>query len=85
MNQEQRGSEKLMASCSGVTALSQAEIEQVAGGEGGIWRAFPHGMPGIELVTQGGLFYNSPLKVDLAQHLGLNVRKPDYLYESPRG
>ncbi len=85
MNHKQRGSEKLMASCSSVTALSQAEIEQVAGGESGIWRVFPHGMPGIELVHQGGLFYNSPVKVDLAEHLGLNVRKPGYLYERPRG
>ena len=85
MNQEQRGSEKLMASCTGVTALSQAEIEQVAGGEGGIWKVFPHGMPGIELVHHVDLYYNSPAKLDLAEHLGLNVRKPDYLYERPRG
>ena len=58
---------------------------QVAGGEGGIWKVFPHGMPGIELVHQVDLYYNSPAKLDLAQHLGLNVREPDYLYERPRG
>lgn len=55
MKTEKRGSEKLMQGCSGLNSLSQAELEQVAGGALGggslssYWRVFPHGIPWPEL------------------------------------
>lgn len=64
MNDKQRGSEKLMASCSGMTTLSAEELEQVAGGalrsphfsiSNGFWRVFPHGIPWPEIFNQGKL------------------------------
>ena len=87
MNKEQRGSEKLMASCSGVTGLSPAEVEQVAGGMSITWQAFPHGVPWPELSYGSDLVYvgpKEPVAVDLETHLGLkDLRKPDYLYQRP--
>lgn len=59
MNTKTRGSEKLMASCSGMSTLSAAELEQVAGGgllsspmgqlSSSYWRVFPHGIPFPEI------------------------------------
>ena len=57
MNTEKRGSEKLMSTCSGMTTLSQEELEKVAGaaslpyvsGSYGFWKVFPHGEPSPEL------------------------------------
>lgn len=78
MNQEQRGSEKLTANCAGVTVLSQAEIEQVAGGN-----------PMPLVAKYGDLVYvgpKEPVALDLETHLGLkDLREPDYLYQHPRG
>ena len=60
MNTEKRGSEKLMDSCSGMTALSQEELEKVAGaaslpyisGTYSYWKVFPHGKRWPELFEQ---------------------------------
>ena len=70
MTKELRGSEKLIASCSTMTTLSQDELEQVAGGGlppspmGGIQLSyrpvFPHGIPWPEIFDRGQL--NSLLK-----------------------
>ncbi len=63
MNTEKRGSEKLMDTCCGMTALSLAELEQVAGaaslpyvsGTYSYWKVFPHGKPSPELFEQVSL------------------------------
>ena len=60
MSTDRRGSEKLMSTCSGMTALSQEELEQVAGaaassyigGSYSFWKVFPHGQPWPELFQQ---------------------------------
>ena len=60
MNTEKRGSEKLMGTCSGMTALSQEELEKVAGaaslpyisGTYSFWKSFPHGKPWPEIFEQ---------------------------------
>ncbi len=60
MNTDKRGSEKLMDTCSGMTSLSQAELEKVAGaaalpyisGTYSYWKVFPHGKPWPELFQQ---------------------------------
>ena len=60
MNMEKRGSEKLMDTCSGMIALSQEEMEKVAGaaslpyisGTYSYWKVFPHGKPSPELFEQ---------------------------------
>lgn len=65
MNDKQRGSEKLMANCTGMTTLSAEELEKVSGGalllspklsiSNGFWRVFPHGIPWPEIFNQGKL------------------------------
>ena len=61
MSKELRGSEKLMAGCSGVSTLSPDELEQVAGGRlassplSSYWRVFPHGVPWPDIFNVGEL------------------------------
>jgi hypothetical protein len=74
MKQEKHESEQRMANGSGLTALSQADIEQVAGGN-----------PIPIVAKDGDLVYvgpKEPMALDLEAHLGLkDLRKPDYLYQ----
>ncbi|MDJ0739970.1 MAG: hypothetical protein QNJ91_09650 [Gammaproteobacteria bacterium] len=65
MNTEQRGSEKLMATCSEMSTLSQEELDRVAGGallsspifsvSQSYWKVFPRGIPWPEIFNHGGL------------------------------
>lgn len=71
MKTEKRGSEKLMNSCSGLSTLSQDELDQVGGGAWGgpinqfgsyqSWKVFPFGIidPQVlqmdKLLDKGGL------------------------------
>ncbi|MCB1789827.1 MAG: bacteriocin [Gammaproteobacteria bacterium] len=57
MQNEQRGSEKLMQGCTGITTLSEEELQQVAGGALSVeyWKVFPHGIVWPEFLQQDAL------------------------------
>lgn len=58
MSNKQRGSDKLMANCTGMQGLSAEELEQVAGGYGATsfaLKAFPRGIPGPEWLGNGAI------------------------------
>ncbi len=54
MSKEIRGSEKLKASCSSMTPLTEDELESVVGGALGsfVYRPFPRGIPWPELFNR---------------------------------
>ena len=91
MKKEQRGSEKLMASCSSMSTLSQEELEQVAGAGllssplGGYYKVFPRGIPWPELVFESpvaGLANAGALDLGVVNGIGESLKQPGYLYKS---
>lgn len=81
MNTEKRGSEKLMQGCTGLNALSQEELDQVAGGALGggstslYWRVFPHGIPWPDIFRAKVLKEVNP---DVVQGLDRNPGRGGY-------